>query len=93
MVYLIDMLLRDDVEAQLEAAGLSDEGRAGVMQAVRAMHRVQDEMYQPLAQVIHTAVEALNLDVDLMVASSLRTGERRLRAMQCVRQSMRCSRR
>lgn len=26
MVYLIDMLLRDDVEAQLEAAGLSDEG-------------------------------------------------------------------
>lgn len=38
------------------------------------MHRVQDEMYQPLAQVIHTAVEALNLDVDLMVASSLRTG-------------------
>ena len=44
------------------------------MQAVRAMHRVQDEMYQPLAQVIHTAVEALNLDVDLMVASSLRTG-------------------
>lgn len=49
MVYLIDMLLRDDVEAQLEAAGLSDEGRAGVMQAVRAMHRVQDEMYQPLA--------------------------------------------
>lgn len=74
MVYLIDMLLRDDVEAQLEAAGLSDEGRVGVMQAVRAMHRVQDEMYQPLAQVIHTAVEALNLDVDLMVASSLRTG-------------------
>lgn len=74
MVYLIDMLLRDDVEAQLEAAGLSDEGRAGVMQAVGAMHRVQDEMYQPLAQVIHTAVEALNLDVDLMLASSLRTG-------------------
>lgn len=26
MVYLIDMLLRDDVAAQLEAAGLSDEG-------------------------------------------------------------------
>ncbi|KOA49219.1 ATP-dependent DNA helicase [Bifidobacterium animalis subsp. animalis MCC 0483] len=75
MVYLIDMLLRDDVAAQLEAAGLSDEGRAGVMQAVEAMHRVQDEMYQPLAQVIHTAVEALNLDVDLMLASSLRTGE------------------
>lgn len=71
MVYLIDMLLRDDVEDQLQQAHLSEEGLLGVRQAVTAMHQVQDAMYQPIAQVIRTAVEALNLDVDMLLAGSL----------------------
>ncbi|WP_240544357.1 ATP-dependent DNA helicase [Bifidobacterium sp. SO4] len=69
-VFLPDLLLRSDVEHLTEA--LSEPGRHAVARAAKALRLTQRMVGHPLADVIRTAVEALDLDIDTVVAGALR---------------------
>lgn len=69
-VFLPDLLLRSDVEHLTET--LSEPGRRAVTRAAKVLRRTQRMIGHPLADVIRTAVEALDLDIDTVVAGALR---------------------
>ncbi len=70
-VFLVDLLLRDDLPDLLKSSGLSARGRALAAEAARVICQVQAESSAPLRQVVIAAIRALDLDVDLVLARSL----------------------
>ena len=81
-VFLVDLLLRDDLPDLLENSGLSPRGRVLAAEAARVICQVQAESSAPLRQVVIAAIRALDLDVDLVLARSLANPERPLEPSQ-----------
>lgn len=69
-VFLIDVLLRDDLEAQL--GQLSEAGRTAVLHAAAAIRYVQLAAGRSVQEIIRAAIEALDLDIDTILAGELR---------------------
>lgn len=75
-VFLPDVLVRDDLESLLSRCdGLSDAHRHAIARAGRMLREVCDALGRPLNDVINTAAEALDLDIDLVLAQALRDGQ------------------
>ena len=71
-IYLADVLLRKDVARLLDAdTSIDDRSAAIILRAGRALQEVQAVANHALVEVIETAVRALNLDIDLIVAQSI----------------------
>lgn len=70
-VFVPDLLMQNDLAAHL--GRLSSHGQQGVAQAAQAVQTVQHAIGRPLAEVIRVAIEALNLDVDAVVAHAVRS--------------------
>ncbi|WP_033493095.1 ATP-dependent helicase [Bifidobacterium biavatii] len=71
-VFLADLLERKDL-ARLVAAesSLDEQARSTIVRAGAALRTVQAAVNHPLAEVIETAVRALELDIDMIVAQAV----------------------
>ena len=64
-VFLIDMMMRDDLPSLLSRRGGFDETTSRrIIQAGEVLQRVHAVTNHPLKEVIDAAVRALNLDID-----------------------------
>lgn len=73
MVFMNDIMLREDLAQLLETRGdaISAHGRNAIEQAGLIVRAVHEKMYYPLAQLVQCCIEALNMDIDLLVAGSM----------------------
>lgn len=75
-VFLPDVLMREDLEMQLEhQSGLSEEDKRTAVCVGRMLRRVFDVTGRPLADVVRTAAEALDLDIDMVLAQALNNAD------------------
>ena len=73
MVFLADVLQRDDIGRRMEVCGtFGPKARTGILRMGGMLRKVQSVVGRPLADVIRTAVQALDLDVDTVLAQALR---------------------
>lgn len=73
MVFLADVLQRDDIGRRMEVCGMfGPKARTGILRMGGMLRKVQSVVGRPLADVIRTAVQALDLDVDTVLAQALR---------------------
>ena len=73
-VFLIDMMMRDDLPSLLSRRGGFDETTSRrIIQAGEVLQRVHAVTNHPLKEVIDAAVRALNLDIDTIVAQAVKT--------------------
>ena len=70
-VFLIDVLLRGDLRHLVDGV-LSRAGSASVIHAGRVIQQVQRTAGHPLPEVVRTAITALGLDIDLLLAERMR---------------------
>lgn len=70
-VYLADLLAREDLEALLERARFDAAAVSAITRAGRMMRRVQAVANHPLHEAVGAAIEALQLDIDTVVAQAL----------------------
>lgn len=71
-VFLADMLSRDDIDRVLERSeSLSASGKHAIHEASQAIQDVQRFFNHSLNRIVRTAVEALNLDIDTVVAQAI----------------------
>lgn len=70
-VFLIDVLLRGDLRHLVDGV-LSRTGAASVIHAGRVIQQVQRTAGHPLPEVVRTAITALGLDIDLLLAERMR---------------------
>ena len=76
-VFLADLLMRDDLRALLERhGGIGPTATEAVLRAADALGQVQAAANRGLREVVDTAVRALNLDIDLIVAQAVTAPER-----------------
>ncbi|NMM98826.1 UvrD-helicase domain-containing protein [Bifidobacterium olomucense] len=68
-VFLPDVLLRTDIELLIKP--LSEWGRSAVSHMAKALRHVHGAIGRPLNDVIRVGVEALDLDIDTVVAEAL----------------------
>lgn len=72
-VFLPDLMLREDFGALLgQAKGIDEAGGHALERAGRMLARVRRAIGRPLHDVVRAAVEALGLDIDVVVADALR---------------------
>lgn len=72
-VFLIDMMMRDDLPSLLSCRGGFDETTSRrIIQAGEVLQRVHAVTNHPLKEVIDAAVRALNLDIDTIVAQAVK---------------------
>lgn len=72
-VFLIDMMMRDDLLSLLSRRGGFDETTSHrIIQAGEVLQRVHAVTNHPLKEVIDAAVRALNLDIDTIVAQAVK---------------------
>lgn len=73
MVFLADVLQRDDLERLLDGRGMfGPAARAGILRLGRMLRAVQATVGRPLSDIVRGAVQALDLDIDTVVAQALR---------------------
>lgn len=70
-VFLVDLILRDDLE-QLIDGRLSRGGVQAVLRAADTLRQVQRVLGHPLPEVVHEVITALNLDIDMLLARHMR---------------------
>ena len=76
-VFLIDMMMRDDLPSLLSRRGGFDETTSRrIIQAGEVLQRVHAVTNHPLKEVIGAAVRALNLDIDTIVAQAVKNPSR-----------------
>ena len=76
-VFLIDMMMRDDLPSLLSRRGGFDETTSRrIIQAGEVLQRVHAVTNHPLKEVIDAAVRALNLDIDTIVAQAVKNPSR-----------------
>lgn len=72
MVFLADVLQRDDLEHLLDRREtFGPEARAGILRMGGMLRAVQSTVGRPLSDVIRAAAQALDLDIDTVVAQAL----------------------
>lgn len=77
-VFLVDMLMQDDfpeLMASPKAQRISPQGRSLLIKASRVFSQAQSQASSPLRQAVLAAVRALDLDLDLVVAQSLKESD------------------
>ena len=80
-VFLPDLLLRDDLDAMLGGStSISGHGKHAIVQASRALKRVRATVGHPLVDVVRAAIDALDLDIDTVLAGALRDPNHRIDA-------------
>lgn len=73
-VFLADVLMRDDIGALLESsASIGPHAARSIMAVAHALQEVRGVSDRPLAQMVRTAIEALGLDIDTLVACAIRS--------------------
>ncbi|MBT1166111.1 ATP-dependent DNA helicase [Bifidobacterium simiarum] len=72
-VFLADVLLGDDLAVKLTRS-FSERGRRLILRAASVLRDVERAMHRPLPDVIRCAVEALDLDIDTVVAQAIASG-------------------
>ena len=70
-LFLIDLLLRDDLADLLRTSRLSPRGRTLATRAAEVIRRVQAQSSAPLRQVVIAAIQALDLDIDLVLSRAM----------------------
>jgi DNA helicase II / ATP-dependent DNA helicase PcrA len=73
-VFLIDILLRDDITDVMSssyASNISERGRYLLLKASQILTKTQSQASAPLRQAVLAAIQALDLDVDLLVSQAL----------------------
>ena len=76
-MFLIDMMMRDDLPSLLSRRGGFDETTSRrIIQAGEVLQRVHAVTNHPLKEVIDAAVRALNLDIDTIVAQAVKNPSR-----------------
>ncbi|MBT1161531.1 MULTISPECIES: ATP-dependent DNA helicase [Bifidobacterium] len=71
-VFLIDLLLRGDLDDLLgQDDAIDNKAAAAISRAGTMLRQVQAVANHPLNEVIETAVQALNLDIDMIVAQTI----------------------
>lgn len=71
-VFLIDMLTRSDVDKIINGRDdLSDEGKRAILSAAQVMRKVRRNLGLPLVDLVRCAIEALDLDIDTVVAQAV----------------------
>lgn len=75
-VFAADLLMDDDADETIEQAHISKAGKRALHHAGAVLRRVRQVAYGPIEEVMRAAVEALDLDIDMLVAAA----ERRRRA-------------
>lgn len=75
-VFAADLLMDDDADETIEQAHISKAGKRALHHAGAVLRRVRQVAYSPIEEVMRAAVEALDLDIDMLVAAV----ERRRRA-------------
>lgn len=76
-VFLIDVMLREDLPKLIDGK-LSGEGCKAVLNAAETLRQTQAMYGHPLAEMVQTAIRALNLDIDLPLAERMRDSESQL---------------
>ncbi|PLS27473.1 ATP-dependent DNA helicase [Bifidobacterium parmae] len=72
-VFLPDLLLDPDLPGMLERGGRFDAASVReIMHASRMLHMVRGMVGRPLPDVVRAAVQALDLDIDTVVAQAMR---------------------
>lgn len=74
-VFLVDTLMEDDLESSFghgAGAAISARGRSLLLHARQVVRQAQAQASAPLRQAVMGAVEALGLDVDLVVGEAVR---------------------
>ena len=70
-VFLPDVLMREDLETQLgHQSALDEEDKLTVLCAGRMLRRVSGVTGHPLPDVVRAAAEALDLDIDMVLAQA-----------------------
>ena len=69
-VFLIDLMLRDDLSKLIDGK-LSTGGAAAVLRAADMLRQVQHVYGHPLPEVVRAAIGALNLDIDMLLAEHM----------------------
>ncbi|PLS32067.1 ATP-dependent DNA helicase [Bifidobacterium margollesii] len=72
-VFLIDVLLRDDLSSLLGST-VSPRGGILILKAAQVLRTVERSMHRALPDIIRCAVESLGLDIDTVVARSIAYG-------------------
>lgn len=76
MVFLADLLCDEDLDGILAkpgvARGFTDAGLKAIRAAGTMLRRVSATMNRPLSEIVQTAVRALGLDIDTVVAQAMR---------------------
>ena len=70
-LFLIDLLLRDDLDDLLRTSRLSPRGRTLVSRAAEVIRTVQSQSSASVRQVVIAAIQALDLDIDLVLAQAM----------------------
>ena len=71
-VFVADLLLRDDLRERLgHCARIDEQSRKALVRAGTVLHKVCDAVGRPLPDVVRAAVQALELDVDAVVAQAM----------------------
>lgn len=70
-LFLIDLLLRDDLADLLRTSRLSPRGRNLATHAAEVIQEVQSQSSAPLRQVVIAAIHALDLDIDLVLSRAM----------------------
>lgn len=75
-VFLADLLQRDDLGRRLiEGTACGEHARRSIMRVGTMLRDVHAASGLPLADVVHTAIKALDLDIDTVVAQAMRNGD------------------
>ncbi|RBP98644.1 ATP-dependent DNA helicase [Bifidobacterium aemilianum] len=71
-LFLVDLLSRQDLDELLEQSqAISPQGKAGIARMGRVLNEAQASFNEPLSVMVQRAVEALGLDVDLVLAQAI----------------------
>ncbi|WEV41713.1 ATP-dependent DNA helicase [Bifidobacterium sp. ESL0682] len=80
MVFLADVLMDSKLESSLDspriASRFSASGLRAIRHAAKVLQQVNAVVNHPLAEIVETAVESLDLDIDTVVAQALQESGR-----------------
>lgn len=71
-VFLLDLLFDDDIAAILaDEPRLSDSGKQAIGRCAKMLSFVQSHATAPVRDAVHACIEALDLDIDMIVAHNI----------------------
>ncbi|WP_051198798.1 ATP-dependent DNA helicase [Bifidobacterium sp. AGR2158] len=71
-VFAADLLMDDNADETIEGSHISEAGKRALHHAGAVLRRVRQVAYGPIEEVMRAAVDALDLDIDMLVADAER---------------------